>query len=76
MVGAVGALLGSGSVVGPAVGALLGVAVGSALGAMVGSALGAVVGSADGEGLGDGLGACVHWSPTQAMVKLRYQMPP
>lgn len=70
MVGAVGALLGSGagSVVGPAVGALLGVD--------VGSALGAVVGSADGEGLGDGLGACVHWSPTQAMVKLRYQMPP
>ena len=62
-----GALLGSGAALGS--GAEDGVGVG------VGSALGAADGVGDGAGLGSG---CFwsHCSPSQFIVKLRYQMPP
>ena len=62
-----------GAVVGSGAGALVGSGNGWLLGAVVGAALGA----ADGDGVGLGSGCFwPHCSPSQFIVKLRYQMPP
>ena len=70
-----GALLGSGAALGSGAEDGAGACVGSALGAAVGAGFseGAAVG--DGAGLGSA-GFWPHCSPSQFIVKLRYQMPP
>ena len=81
----VGSVLGA--VVGSGAGAPLGSGAEDGAGACVGSALGAAdgagfsVGAAEGAAVGDGagLGSAGFWphcSPSQLIVKLRYQMPP
>ena len=74
-----GALLGSGAALGAGVEDGAGACVGSALGAADGA--GFSVGAAEGAAVGDGVGlgsGCFwpHCSPSQFIVKLRYQMPP
>ena len=78
-----GAALALGAVVGSGAGALLGsgAALGSgaedSAGAGVGSVLDSAVGACVGDGAGLGSGcAWLHCSPSQLIVKLRYQMPP
>ena len=82
-----GAASALGAVVGSGAGALLGSGAEDGAGACVGSALGAAdgagfsVGAAEGAAVGDGagLGSTGFWphcSPSQFIVKLRYQMPP
>ena len=74
-----GALLGSGAALGSGAEDGAGACVGSALGAADGA--GFSVGAAEGAAVGDGagLGSAGFWphcSPSQFIVKLRYQMPP
>lgn len=74
-----GALLGSGTALGSGAEDGAGACVGSALGAADGA--GFSVGAAEGAAVGDGagLGSAGFWphcSPSQFIVKLRYQMPP
>ena len=74
-----GALLGSGAALGSGAEDGAGAGVGSALGAADGA--GFSVGAAEGAAVGDGagLGSTGFWphcSPSQFIVKLRYQMPP
>ena len=74
-----GALLGSGAALGAGAEDGAGACVGSALGAADGA--GFSVGAAEGAAVGDGagLGSTGFWphcSPSQFIVKLRYQMPP
>ena len=74
-----GALLGSGAALGSDAEDGAGACVGSALGAADGA--GFSVGAAEGAAVGDGagLGSAGFWphcSPSQFIVKLRYQMPP
>ena len=80
---AVGSVLGFSD--GAVLGCSLGAAVGSGSGALVGSGagwllgvvVGAALGAADGDGVGLGSGCFwPHCSPSQFIVKLRYQMPP
>ena len=70
-----------GAVVGSGAGALLGsgAALGSGAEDGVGGGVGSALGAADGVGDGAGLGSGCFWphcSPSQFIVKLRYQMPP
>ena len=74
-----GALLGSGAALGSGAEDGAGACVGSALGAADGAGFsdGAAEGAAVGDGVGLGSGCFwPHCSPSQFIVKLRYQMPP
>ena len=74
-----GALLGSGAALGAGAEDGAGACVGSALGAADGAGFsdGAAEGAAVGDGVGLGSGCFwPHCSPSQFIVKLRYQMPP
>lgn len=74
-----GALFGSGAALGAGVEDGAGACVGSALGAADGAGFsdGAAEGAAVGDGVGLGSGCFwPHCSPSQFIVKLRYQMPP